>query len=104
MRHPHPALTAKSKHRLVNAAFGFVSVAPAAGAGVFAGAHLGGAGLAADGGTAGGFEGVMGKVVGHEVRVDGGLVPIGLRVDLQAAFIKLEARQAGAACLKALAA
>lgn len=94
-----------SKHRLVvNPAFGLIPVTPAAGAGVFAGLDLGGAGLAADGGVAGGFERVAGEVARGEMRVEGGLVPIGERVDLQAALVKFKARQTGSPGLVALAA
>lgn len=71
------------KHRLiVNPALGLVPVAPAAGAGVFAGLDLGCAGLAADGGVAGGFKRVAGEFAGREVRVNGGLVPIRQGIDL----------------------
>jgi hypothetical protein len=75
---------------IVNPAFGLVPVAPAAGAGVFAGPYLAGARLAADGGIAGGIERVAGEFTGREVRVHGGLVPIGERVDFQAAFVEFE--------------
>src|SRR5690242_2209306 len=85
----------------MDAAFDLFPAAPAAGAGVFAGAHLAGAWRAADRGIAVGLERVAGERVVGEIGVELGLGPIGQRVDLEPALgvagIDLETRQAGAA-------
>ena len=65
----------------MNAAFGFGGVSPAAGSGVFALRHAGGAGLAADGEVAEGEERMGGDVVLAEVAGDVFGDPIGKWVE-----------------------
>src|SRR5882757_5631560 len=78
--------------RDVDAAFGLVEAAPAAGALVLAGEDAGGAGHAADRGIALGDERMLGQVVADHVGAEVVGRPARQRIDLDALAVGLEER------------